>query len=211
MKTAFDDLMKKEELHDDLLPWVSDDMLPMVKHPIVMMFYHHGHASMVNECYKQKCLMRDEFLAKNQIRNLIEIVYEKPYRVNALVDYAHKLSDAAYWQTLASIWTSTEYIHTNHDIWYELLNDPRGRRSAMMDKEEKAEFKKLPKDIVIYRGGSAKGWSWTLDEQVAEWFAKRFDQGLVIHKQIVKKSEVIALLNHRSEHEIIWIGQHESG
>lgn len=207
MNKMFEDYTKKEELHDDLVPWVCDDSpIPMVKHPLVMMFHHRGYSAMVNKCYEQKCKMRDEYLAKNLIQNLIEIVYEKPYRVNALVQYAHKLSDADYWQTLASVWTSTEYIHQDHETWYELLNDPRGRRSAMMDKEEKAELRKLPKEIVIYRGGTAKGWSWTLDEDVAKWFANRFDQGHTLHERVIKKREVIALLNHRSEHEIIWTG-----
>lgn len=74
-----------------------------------------------------------------------------------------------------------------------------------------ATIKDLPTELIIYRGGNSasapykEAWSWTLDINVANFFAARrgTDTGYIAKAKIHKKDIVEAFLDSNSEKEII--------
>lgn len=79
-------------------------------------------------------------------------------------------------------------------------------KNILMNKSELKIYKSLSNEIVIYRGVNNKkgklGISWTLNKEIAEWFATRYNTGNV-YKAKIKKENVIGYINSRDEQEII--------
>lgn len=74
--------------------------------------------------------------------------------------------------------------------------------------EHRPEFKEgLPDgEFRIFRGGTPEGFSWTLDEDTAIWFATRFQRiGIIdnVYAMNVTKNEVLWYTNERSEQEVV--------
>ena len=79
-----------------------------------------------------------------------------------------------------------------------------------MSAYERRYLASLPNRLTIYRGSQSKrirGWSWTLDQKKAHWFANRWARLNFGKPHIatgkVKKSDVIAYFSRRKEKEII--------
>ena len=76
-------------------------------------------------------------------------------------------------------------------------------------------IKNLPEKITIYRGSYSRwGISWTLNKDIAEWFATRFKAvnkietvNTQVFKQEVYRDNCIAYFNDREEEEIIYLGE----
>ena len=120
--------------------------------------------------------------------------------------YAAKMDGHAYWKTVGDIWPMMEYFYDDLDTWAEVFTAKHSGRMAMMDEDEQSEFEALPDMVRVWRAGTPDGFSWTIHLDVAEWFSRRFDQDNEIHERTIPKSEIIALLNGRNEHEVIWMG-----
>ncbi len=71
---------------------------------------------------------------------------------------------------------------------------------SLMTYQEKEEFKALPKEITVYRGGSSEGKSWTLCADSAASFGS-------VHSKVIKKSTVVGYFSEElyciNEQEII--------
>lgn len=92
-------------------------------------------------------------------------------------------------------WSMTEFPSNNAKLWRELwLQHYKPRRGI-------ARIIREP--IKVYRGGTAKGWSWTRDRSVAEWFANRFGEGKPVHERWVTADEVLWISNDRKECEVV--------
>jgi hypothetical protein len=208
-ETALDELLlivnDKQELHPDLQKYVVDTShFRMIQHPLMHTLYMGGTESMLNKGYEQKQKMLAEYEAKGAWGLICTTVFDKPHRLDALLRYGYKMTDAEYWSTVADIWTGMEYFYGNMDKWAQVFDVKRGDKQFLMDEDEREKFANLPDELVLYRGGSPDGWSWTLDRDVAGWFARRFGQGLRVHKHVVEKCNVDALFNGRGEKEILW-------
>lgn len=143
-------------------------------------------------------------------------MHEKPYRINAFMKVADEMSDKDYGEILAETIVGTENLWQWKSELTQLLY-PANRsffwRRFLMSAQEKRELKKLADPLTVYRGcrpHNKKGWSWTLDKEKAEWFAKRFsaDNGGVV-EGFCYKQNVLALFLNRGEKEIfidpIWV------
>lgn len=79
----------------------------------------------------------------------------------------------------------------------------------VMDSEEQAEFDKLPEQLTIYRGITdynkkhIKGISWTLDIDIASYFAHRFRCKGKVYKATIQKKYVLAYYQNRGENEVV--------
>jgi hypothetical protein len=110
-------------------------------------------------------------------------------------------------------------------VWRNLLTADRPGREAMMDQEERHTLNGLPTELTVYRGvghsGVREGFSWTLDRQRAEWFARRAAmvparaevvEPVELEPQLVAgtvdRSDVIAYLDGREEQEIVALPEH---
>lgn len=129
------------------------------------------------------------------------------------------ITDEEYTKQLSSIYqmSSNAFKYKNEIKMYftseKLINE------FLMTAEELQVFNTLPEELTIYRGmyreefeNKDYGFSWTLDKNVAEFFADGYihnynkinEKGIVVELNICKK-DVIAYLNERSEKEIIYI------
>lgn len=114
---------------------------------------------------------------------------------------------------IAWIWTDTENFFENKWHWHELLKFIQNNHKEFMGDEDWKFFQDLPDEFTIYRGYDADyetdedfGFSWSLSQEQAQWFADRFgsESGAVATKK-VKKSEVVGYLSSRKEEEIVYV------
>ena len=79
----------------------------------------------------------------------------------------------------------------------------------LMDEEERGLFQSLDDVVTVYRGVTSynaqnvKALSWTLNREVAEWFAHRFGQNGTVYEAQVKKENIYAVFLGRNEEEVI--------
>lgn len=201
-------LSKKEELHPDLQSYIENSPIGLcLKHPLVFgMFYSES----MNAMYNAQYVAKKEYIKKairNKQWNSYIWMHERPYRLDEFIKIQNNLSDDEYWNLLGEIWSDSENLWQYGLLLKFLINKNRPNRESMMDDKEKEFFKKLPDEFIIYRGHQIKnrlGYSWTLSNWKAKWFAKRLDckrNGVV--QAIVKKEDVVAVLLRRGEFEII--------
>ncbi len=122
------------------------------------------------------------------------------------------LSSKIYWELVRDAWTGCEWPlqWLPARQWRKLFRHAEPYR--MMTLEEQALLAAQGKLFDVYRGVSGMGgnwrkrlhWSWTLDKDRAVWFAKRLGGAApMLMKMRVDQSEVFALLDSRSEKEIL--------
>ncbi|MDO5535140.1 MAG: hypothetical protein Q4F65_10875, partial [Propionibacteriaceae bacterium] len=79
---------------------------------------------------------------------------------------------------LRRAWIETELPSRCLDTWatiWEAVRDGDARAAVMTGRERK-RLDRLPERVTVYRGSTAggeRGWSWTLDRDIAEDFAQR--------------------------------------
>lgn len=154
-------------------------------------------------------LLNDAYSAKDW--ELYVDLHRDEYKTFALREAAYGgLSGKAYWTLLLDAFNAQHHVFVNIDRWKELFarQTGSGPRSAMSP-GDLAVFDTLPDMLVAYRGArptQVRGLSWTLDIEVANFFASRCAEGQVYVAHIPKR-DVLAYLNEeehwRSESEII--------
>ena len=209
--------VKVQEVYSDgeeLLPELKSSIIEgdlfnrkSIHHPLVI-----GDLGSLPNSYYNKQLIRKQQLLK-EFKNNKEFerylfLIEKPYRVlffSELVkqNKIKKLSKR-YWKILSSLWTGSENIFQHKELWTELFND-KTNSSFFMNKEDLNFFNSLENEFIVYRGYEhwEDGYSYTMDRNVAVWFAERFGQNGSVKERLVKKEDVFAFTNSRQEKEII--------
>ena len=208
-----EDLMAKiiaeqnETLHPDLLPYLeqSSEGWLMLRHPLVYQvpFFSNGSA---NAYYEQKRIAVEKATADKNYKQFVWL-FERPYRVEAFIKIADKLSDTDYWRLLSDVWIDTENQYAYLNEWKKLLASKRPNRHYMMGEEEDNILRSLSNQVTIYRGCqkglNEDGLSWTLDKSKAKFFANRFGKKGIILERKVPKSDIMAVLLGRGESEVI--------
>ncbi len=148
-----------------------------------------------------------------------DVIYrhDQRYRVRAFCEYAHLLSDHAYWEILGDLYRNYQGDERLPDafpevlIFQHLLRSPRLGREHLMQAADWDTFKRLPESFTVYRGfsrGDGSGISWTIDRRVAVFFAGlemgRCDEGCtlppkVLTAQVRNKSLIYAYFAKESE------------
>lgn len=205
----FHDLMQRvEPLHPDLAPYLAEETFPMLRHPLLYMVPYFGQmAAYANAAYAAKQAEAAAARAGGNFRRYIWL-HERPYRVSALHEVAWELSDEGYWRQVREVYQDAENVEQVPELWTSLLTSPRPGRSAMMNAAELASFAALPDTLTVWRGAADVseldvGFSWTLDIEVAHWFACRFDKAGIVARGEVAKADVLAYLVTRGEEEIM--------
>ncbi|OQM74703.1 hypothetical protein BFN67_03440 [Pseudaminobacter manganicus] len=76
-----------------------------------------------------------------------------------------------------------------------------------MSAADRRAYDALPEVLTIYRGCESEdhigGYSWSLDRDRAEWFARRFGVDGVIGKLEIQKLDALACFGERNEAEIV--------
>lgn len=183
---------------------------PMLRHPLV---YSIPYSSTMNHLYNQQLAHKRELLAVyKQDKNWAGVIWlhERPYRLNALMNYKESMHGHQYWELVGAIYTDTENAMQNREAWDYLFRSEEPERQCMMTSEEIEVWGSLPPKVKIYRGAKASdftGHSWTLSYEIAKWFADRNDHfhggKHIVQEAEVDKACVVAYFNRRSEEEII--------
>lgn len=205
------DFIGDEEIDPDLKYYINDSNgFPVLRHPLV---YAVPYMPQLNNMYNRQYLAK-----KEQLANALDTgdwdgyvyLHERPYRLDALLEISDDVDDATFWSLLSGIWTDSENIRQNQEIWNEIFDSGRDGMENMMKDEERDALAALPKKIKIYQGHTGDrddGWSWTTDEKVALWFALRFSTMEGSEAQVteatVDKDNVLAYLLGRGESEIL--------
>lgn len=205
----FADRLNPEPLDSELADrvFVEKDWT-VLKHPLVFSVpYVPALNKSLNQMFKQKTEALDRAIASGSWETYVWL-HERPYRVDAFCEILDTLDDTQYWELLAHIWIDSENIRENQETWEILLSSNRGSKHAFIGNIE--GLAALPDEFTIYQGHTLDrddGWSWTLDEPTALWFARRFglleDATPIVTIATVRKSDVLAYREDRNEHEII--------
>lgn len=174
-----------------------------------------GEAYVVKINYKQE-LLNEAINQENW--DEVYMLLSKPYRLSWLEENYDLITDEkAYYEFLKDAYVDSEFPMSGFYEYEDLLklfwhkNYPK----LMMDKDELAFYNQLPNELTIWRGIRVEdeldeeniGFSFTLDKEKAEWFAKRFSQDgrgtpMLIEAK-VKKDKILSVFLNRGEEEVL--------
>lgn len=185
-------------LHPDLVEYI-DKVGPfkMVRHPLVVMLYHDDEMVIdhINQLYEYRKLEKEKAEEEEDYGKYI-FIHERPWRLTAFFNIEYLIPDDQRPEIIREIWVDTENFWQFADDWIAILEPYQG-----LDAFNTLEM--LPEEIIIYRGGTKDGLSWTLDLDKAKWFAKRYNKDHDVWKSKVHKKDVIAWFTERDENEIL--------
>lgn len=157
---------------------------------------------------------KEGMISRSRNVSSVFLLIDKPYRLALLKMVEPYLSIDDLSQILRFVWRTTEFPNTDMNISKKHLCklfaacDP----AKLMTPEELRVLEQLPDTVRIYRGvGSGlkkdiRAMSWTLNPNMAAWFAFRFDskhqQGIVWETDIAK-SDILAYFDVGGEDEIV--------
>jgi hypothetical protein len=181
-----------------------------IKHPFVNAVpYAPPFAALYNEQLLQKRNILATAIASGEWHTAV-FVHERPWRIDALVAIADRMSDAEYWELVRETWMDAENIPECRAVWDRVLRAPRADREHLTDSTDREELAILPDVVTLFQGRTNArddGWSWTLDRAVGEWFANRFamfeNAKPVLASVEVPKVLISALLLGRNEREVL--------
>jgi hypothetical protein len=107
-------------------------------------------------------------------------LHEKPYYPFALKTLLrkHRVPLSELWPVVGGAWSSMEFPSSYAPFWRRVWSSTDPKKRNAMDADEQAMFDALPETVVVWRGVddeiAVEGLSWTLERDIAIFFAKRF-------------------------------------
>lgn len=152
-----------------------------------------------------------ELLGDGNVHDFV-LCHTKPFQVaafrKALRKLGAKIKDRDYWVTLRAVYELASNPSAHWFTFKRWFSSRRRDREYLMEPEERDLFRRLPDSFPVYRGYSrfrGKGFSWTLDRRVADWFAhRRADLGQPrVITGVARRDDVLALLESAGEAEVL--------
>lgn len=211
--TSEDDMQAamREPWHPELLPYVREGVLGWeVAHPLVQtVAANPGLTSRVYAATKQVLTEALEAEAWDKV----VFIHARPYRLEALREHvlgeARRLVDVSpeVRELATSVWLDSENTHEHRREWKALFSGWTPEHGLLLaTAEDHKAFEHLPDDLEIFRGTNklgGGGWSWSLSEDTARWFAQRYFSKNRVLRASVPKREVFGFINDREESEIL--------
>lgn len=201
-------LSKKEPLNPELTPYLQTGPLGIALfHPLFyQIIYDETMNAFINHSFNQKKLAQ-LIARKTKAWGSYVFLYERPYRLQGFLEIRLALNDKEYWSLLGDVYTDSDNIWQNFDVWVKLLSSNRRFTKEFTGKEDRSFFNKLPEEMTIYRGyqrgKNKKGLSFTLSKDKAIWFSARYSKTGAVFELVVNKKQTFAYTNCRNEQEII--------
>ena len=121
-----------------------------------------------------------------EAKNAFEIymMTNKPYGMTFLKFVASYLSMEDYSAILSDAWIRSENPNNDPNLPQNKLIEMfmSADKTYLMTEKEQEIYEELPTVVTVYRGvtsynaDNVRALSWTLEEEVAEWFSERFDE-----------------------------------
>lgn len=135
-----------------------------------------------------------------------------PYILNFLKFAAKDMSKEDLGEVLRGFWQSIEQISLDKSVtgreivsWFK-----RADKDTLMDEEDFQFFNDLPEMVTVYRGVTSynrkkkKAFSWSVDREIAEWFANRFSTGTgEVWTMTVPKERILCYYGGREQEVIV--------
>lgn len=151
-----------------------------------------------------------ESIDRSDILGIMCLV-NSPYKLTVIKFLSSYLSDKDLGALLSGFWQQQEQISLDRNVtgvelvkWFK-----RADKSSLMGASILKRYNALPARVTVYRGvternkNKKKALSWTLDRNVAVWFANRFNTGTgEVWKITVPKERILCLFDGE-EHEVI--------
>lgn len=141
----------------------------------------------------KRCIKNKEYIR-------LFCLIDKPYRFLFYQQLFYDIPDEQKYEVFKDIYTSCEYGFNN--LSRKFL-------------EENFRYNKVDKNwfnediITIYRGEGelsthyTEAYSWTVDIDVARWFAERFNSSGKVYKGYIKQEDILDYMEDRNEKEIL--------
>lgn len=193
----------------------------VVKHPftdsgIVGIQTPDGHLGIANLVGNSKDLKiwREQtagYIDQAETPYHVFMLITKPYLLGFLEFAKPYLSTEDFTQMLADAWIRSESPNDDPNLSKTKLlamfkaADP----NILMDEEERSRLRSLENPVTVYRGVTSynakniKALSWTLDENVAQWFAQRYGEHGIVYQAQIRKDDIYAIFTGRNESEVI--------
>lgn len=224
-RQAMSDLLswKDEPLNPDLVPYLEEatDQMPwpMLRHPLVYCVPYFG-GGFANRQYEYKTQAIEQAEAAEDWGRIVWL-YERPHRLQALLDYVIGYDDFGVPLPLKdvpeedrrlamAVWMDSENISQYLGQWRDLFRGlPDDQTLLVEGPDDLVSYEGLPDLVRVYRGGGDDSFlSWSLDRAVAEKFAQR--SGREVRERLLRKSDIFACLTGRGEAEVLaWEGEGE--
>lgn len=210
--SVLDLLNKKEPLCEELSMYRGrSKSFEVIQHPLVFSVpYSETENALLNHTLKVKQEMANKYMDEEDWGGYV-FLHETPCHLSAFEDISANLSSKEYWSLLGEIWVLSENIWQNQDKWQELLTSCRPDKEYFMEEEDRKYFNSLPDTITIHRGykENKNGFSYSLSEEKAQWFANRWKKEGVVITRTIKKEDAFAYMGGRKESEIITLKEFE--
>ncbi|MBD5589371.1 hypothetical protein [Clostridium botulinum] len=174
-----------------------------LKGTVLIEIYDTSEEYFINFKVREQMKQREE-IHKKCIENKEYIrlfcLIDKPYRLLFYEELFNDIPDEQKYKVFKNIYTSSEYGFNN--LSREFL-------------EEIFEYNEVDKNwfnedvVAIYRGEGSlstsynEAYSWTIDTDVAIWFAKRFNDNGKVYKGYIKQDHILDYLADRNEKEVL--------
>lgn len=116
-----------------------------------------------------------------------------------------KVTDAAYWYMLGTLWIDAKVIWPHLDIWRNYFQADRADRHHLMKPEEHAKLAKLADFVEVFRVTDHPedcGISYTTRPSVCKRLSRDMKEPRLI-RHTVHKDAIFAFFTRRGEHEVI--------
>lgn len=142
-------------------------------------------------------------------------VHYRPYRVDALLNAIQRVGASRLWHLVGQVWRDSEDNMASAIEWGEIWSHAYDGKHGgfrkcferVMGAPDRRAYDALPEFLTCYRGCKeehhAYGYSWTIDREKAEWFARRRIGAGIVAKTQVHKSVVLAYFSDRKESEVV--------
>ncbi|MCZ7488609.1 hypothetical protein [Rhizobium rhizogenes] len=199
---------------------------PLYRDPIMLMTaaipadYPAGSASpaglgRINQIVDLKQRSLEKYKLRQDWRSYV-FTFHRPYRVDALLTVIRSVGASRLWPLIGDVWRDSESNMPSRVEWAEIWSHAYGKQGGfrpefyrVMSAKERRFYRALPETITVYRGcfdaSDTMAYSWTLDREMAEWFArrKRSQENPVVARMDVHKSNVLAYFAGRNESEVV--------
>jgi len=146
-------------------------------------------------------------------------IAESTIRFEAFLMIASQLKGKKYWYALSNAYQDSDNLFYYRRQVKKAFCSSEPYRWKLMNSVDRRFLKKLPETFTVYRGMSITefkskryGISWSLKKEIAAFFASEYKRNYATYKVekticelTINKKDVIAFINERKEHEIIYL------
>jgi len=173
--------------------------------------FHFGTLDNGTEAYKKWKSKYKEFIDKAETITQISVLLNTPWLLFFISLVEPYLSSEDFAVQLKEAFMEMEQPNMDPNVSTTQLKNyfKKCDKNVLMEEEELKAYDSLPDVVTVYRGVTSynnkkiKVLSWTIDSEVAKWFANRYQQKGQVYTATISKKHILAYFGGRNEAEVI--------